>query len=281
MTRLDSILTLTGSGFRRMAYRDWPGQGVPVLCLHGLTRNGADFDALAARLSATGRRVACPDALGRGRSDRLASPAEYAPPRYLADMTALIARLGGDAVDWIGTSMGGIVGMLAAAQPGSPVRALVLNDVGPFIPAAALRRIGDYVGRDPVFADMAALEAHLREVHAPFGALTDPQWRKLAEDSADRRPDGTLGLAYDPAIGQAFAGPIADVDLWPVWDAIRCPVLVLRGESSDLLTADTAAAMARRGGGRVRVETIPGCGHAPALLDEAQTGLIAAWLAAL
>lgn len=281
MSRLDSILTLTGGGFKRMAYREWPGQGVPILCLHGLTRNGADFDALAAHLSALGRRIVCPDALGRGRSDRLSNPAEYAAPRYLADMTSLLARLGGDRVDWVGTSMGGIVGMLAAAQPGSPVRALVLNDVGPFIPATALRRIGDYVGRDPAFPDMAALEAHLREVHAPFGALTDRQWRRLAESSAASDPDGTLRLAYDPAIGQAFQGPLADVDLWPVWDAIRCPVLVLRGESSDLLSAETAAEMARRGGDRVRVETIAGCGHAPALLDAAQIALVSDWLAAL
>lgn len=281
MSRLDSILTLTGGGFRRMAYRDWPGQGPPVLCLHGLTRNGADFDVLAAHLSAMGRRVACPDALGRGLSERLGNPAEYAPPRYLADMTVLLARLGGDRVDWIGTSMGGIVGMLAAAQPESPVRALVLNDVGPFIPAAALRRIGEYVGRDPVFADMATLEAHLRDVHAPFGPLTDAQWRRMAESSAAPQPDGTLRLAYDPAIGQAFRGPLTDVDLWPVWDAIRCPVLVLRGESSDLLTAETAAGMARRGGARVRVETIAGCGHAPALVDAAQVALVSDWLAAL
>jgi pimeloyl-ACP methyl ester carboxylesterase len=157
----------------------------------------------------------------------------------------------------------------------------VLNDVGPFIPAAALRRIGEYVGRDPVFADMATLEAHLRDVHAPFGPLTDAQWRRMAESSAAPQPDGTLRLAYDPAIGQAFRGPLTDVDLWPVWDAIRCPVLVLRGESSDLLTAETAAGMARRGGARVRVETIAGCGHAPALVDAAQVALVSDWLAAL
>ncbi|MDH3596146.1 MAG: alpha/beta hydrolase [Rhodospirillales bacterium] len=279
--RSGSCLGLSKGGFHRLAYTEWgrPQAGHAALCVHGLTRNGRDFDVLAGALAEQGLKVACPDVVGRGRSDRLSDPAGYGYPQYLADMNALIARLDVPWLDWIGTSMGGLIGMMMAAQPNTPLRRLVVNDVGPFIPVAALRRIGDYVGRDPRFAGLDAAEAYFREVHAPFGALTDPQWRRLTEHSVV--PDGAgYRLAYDPAIAAPFQDEeLKDVDLWPVWEAIEIPVLVLRGADSDLLLSETAAEMAARAP-RAEVVEIPGCGHAPALMDERQIALVRDWLLA-
>ncbi len=266
-------------GFHRLAYWEWAGTGArTVICAHGLTRNGRDFDRLAAALSQDAR-VACPDFPGRGRSEWLEHPEDYAYPTYLAAAAALIARLGADRVDWVGTSMGGLVGMMLASLPGSPVRRLVLNDVGPLVPGKALERIGAYVGADPRFRSLEELEAYLREIHAPFGPLSDGDWAHLARHGSRRLPDGTWALAYDPKIGQAFrAAPPDDVDLWDVWDRVRCPVLVLRGGSSDVLLPDTAREMTRRGPG-ARVVTIPATGHAPALMDPGQVRLVRDWLA--
>jgi len=268
-------------GFHRVAYHEWGSaeSGRAVVCVHGLTRTGRDFDALAGAL-ADRFRVACPDMPGRGLSEWLPHPLDYGYPVYLADAAALIARLGVEQVDWVGTSMGGLIGMMLAAQPGTPIRRLVLNDVGPFIPKPAVERIAGYVGTDPRFSDLAAVEAYLREVHAPFGALSDAQWRHLAEHSVRRLPDGTWALHYDPGIGAAFRGvPLQAVELWPVWDAVRCPVLVLRGEHSDLLTREIAAEMAARGPKATVVE-VAGAGHAPALMDSGQIETIRSWLSA-
>lgn len=278
-TRSGQVSCLSGSGFHRMAYYEWGAADAArtVVCVHGLTRNGRDFDTLAAALADAGYRVVCPDVAGRGASDWLSAPADYGFPQYLADMTALIARLDVAWVDWIGTSMGGLIGMMLAARPETPLRRLVINDVGPFIPKAALERIGTTLGTDPVFADMNAAEAHLRTIHAPFGALTDAQWRHLTEHSL-RPVEGGFKLRYDPMIGEAVREePPGDVDLWPVWDAIGCPTLVLRGARSDLLLAETAEEMRGRGPG-ADVVAIPGCGHAPALMDERQIGIVSNWL---
>jgi pimeloyl-ACP methyl ester carboxylesterase len=266
-------------GFHRIAYTEWAGPpgGRTVLCLHGLTRNGRDFDVLAQSLSRS-CRVVCPDIVGRGRSEWLRHPGDYGYPLYLADMAALIARLDVAEIDLVGTSMGGLIGMMLAAQPGTPIRRLVVNDIGPLIAKEGLLRIASYVGADPVFADLAALEAYLRKVSASFGALSDAQWRHLAEHGARRRADGTLGRAYDPAIAEAFKSVAGDIDLWPVWDAITCPTLVLRGAESDLLRAGDAAAMTRRGP-RARLVEFPGIGHAPALMDGAQIAVIEDFLA--
>ncbi|MFQ5773890.1 MAG: alpha/beta fold hydrolase [Kiloniellaceae bacterium] len=278
--RARAVLGLSAAGFHRMAYTEWgaPQAERVAVCVHGLTRNGRDFDRLAARLAEAGWRGVCPDVVGRGRSDWLADPAGYGYPQYLADMTVLIARLDVEAVDWIGTSMGGLIGMLMAAQAQTPVRRLVVNDVGPFIPKASLERIASYVGADPRFADLAAAEAYFRKVHAPFGDLSDDDWCRVTESSVRPAEGGGLRPRYDPRIAAPFKkGPIEDVDLWAIWDRIRCPVLVLRGAESDLLLPETAAEMTRRGP-RAELVEIPGCGHAPALLDDRQTGLIRDWL---
>jgi pimeloyl-ACP methyl ester carboxylesterase len=272
------VLCAGPGGFHRIAYADWGAPGnATVLCVHGLTRNGRDFDRLAGALEDR-FRVVCPDIAGRGRSDWLIDPAGYVNPHYVADMVTLLARLGAETLDWVGTSMGGIMGMLAAAMPGTPVRRLVLNDVGPFIPKAALARIGNYVGADPRFDDVAGVESYLRKVHASFGDLTDENWRHMAAHGARRREDGSYGLAYDPAIGNAFKGAtLPDVDLWVFWDAIQCPVLVLRGADSDLLLAETADEMTRRGPKATLVE-VEGCGHAPALMAADQIAAVRDWL---
>lgn len=272
-------LGLSSSGFHRIAYVEWgiPGNPRVCICVHGLTRNGRDFDELAAALQHHWR-VVCPDVVGRGDSDRLADPAGYGYPQYLADMNALIARCDVARVDWVGTSMGGLIGMMLAAQPNSPIRRLVINDIGPLVARAGLERIAGYVGKDPRFASLSEAEAALRRTAGTFGLRTDDEWRRFTERSVRPVGQGQYGLAYDPAIARAFQnGPIKDIDLWAVWDKVRCPVLVLRGAESDLLLKETAEEMQRRGPGCTVVE-LPGCGHAPALMDPAQVAVVRDWL---
>jgi pimeloyl-ACP methyl ester carboxylesterase len=327
--RIGSFQGCSPGGFHEVFYTDWgdPTASRVIVCCHGLTRNGRDFDVLAARLAsgidfalaatekpeaALGRsgglgrrlagllgfgpraaatspaipldpkpvpvRVICPDVVGRGRSEWLRDPANYGYPQYMSDMTALIARLGVAQVDWIGTSMGGLIGMFLAAAPNTPIRSLVVNDVGPVLPRAALARIADYVGADPRFPDLAALEAHLRKVHAPFGPLTDAQWRHLAQHGHRFHADGRYGLAYDPGIGVNVKLAVKDWDFWASWDSIACPALVLHGAQSDLLSADVAAAMAARGP-KADLVSFEGIGHAPALMSSEQIEIVAQWLA--
>ena len=278
MTRR-SVLGMGTAGFHRIAYTDWGAPGNPrvLVCVHGLTRNGRDFDYVAAALEDS-YRILCPDVLGRGASGWAVSAADYNTRQYVADATALLARTGAASVDWLGTSMGGMMGMLAASLPGSPVRRLILNDIGPLVTKASLERIAGYVGKVPRFDGIEEVEAYMRTVHAPFGALSDAEWRHLAVHSARQRDDGGYGLAYDPRIGEAFfAGPIADIDLWEMWDRIEVPVLVLRGVNSDLLTQDVAEEMTRRGPKATLLE-FPDCGHAPALMDPAQIAAVRNWL---
>jgi pimeloyl-ACP methyl ester carboxylesterase len=262
-------------------YSEWPGPaGAPtLLCVHGLTRNGKDFDGIAESLSAR-YRVICPDMPGRGRSEWLKNPAEYTYPLYLQDCAALIARLDIDKVDWLGTSMGGILGMIMAAQPENPIRKLVINDVGPYLSKEGLERIASYVGLDPTFPSLAAAETAIRQLCAPFGHLADDQWRKMTKDYTRQKPGGGWGFAYDPALAEPFkTGPIQDFDMWPVWDAIQRPTLTLRGGQSDLLTRDAAQEMTRRGP-KTKLIEYPGIGHAPALLSEDQIGAVRDFLSA-
>lgn len=270
-----SLRCLGPHGFHRIAYYDWPGPpgAGTVLCVHGLTRNGRDFDSLAEALSKH-FRVVCPDVAGRGRSEWLDHWEDYGYPLYLADMAALIARLDVEEVLWVGTSMGGLIGMLLAAEPATPIRRLVVNDIGPLIAKEGLQRIATYVGKDPSFPSLDALEAYLRQVSANFGRLADAQWRHMASHAARQKPDGTVGLAYDPRIGDAFRnGPLDDVDLWPQWDRVACPSLVLRGKDSDLLRAPDAHAMTERGP-RAKLVEFAGIGHAPALMAEDQIAIV-------
>lgn len=283
-----SLPVLGPQGFLNLAYWEWEGPpGAPVvLCVHGLTRNGRDFDFLADALSPR-CRVVCPDMPGRGRSDWLDDAKAYSFPYYLAVLAALYARLDAPSVHWVGTSMGGLIGMLFAALPKSPVRRLVLNDIGPVVSPEGRTRIGERVGRDPGFSNRQELEAYLRQTYAGFGPLSDVQWRHLVAHAGRTRDDGKLGLAYDPKIGEAFrveppeepnAAP-REVDFWNFYDRIRCPTLVLRGAQSDILRAADAAQMRTRGPQAELVE-FAGIGHAPALMADDQIAAIRDFLAA-
>ena len=278
--REHSFSGLGPNGFHRIHYYEWGDEDNPrvALCVHGLTRNGRDFDALAHALS-DHYRVICPDVIGRGKSGWLSDKAHYGYPQYCADMTALIARSGAQTVDWIGTSMGGIIGMLMASHTGTPVRRMVINDVGPFIPRAALEHIKQYVGKDISFDSLDAAETYVRTVSAGFGPLADEQWRHLTETSMRCNDDGTYGLIYDPSLAHAFAGPINDVDMWHIWDNISCPTLLIRGGDSDLLLAETAEEMTRRGPRAESVE-FDGIGHAPMLMSDDQIDAVRAFLLA-
>lgn len=271
--RQREVQCLNPSGLHKMAYTEWgePDNPHVLVCVHGLTRCGRDFDFLAQALSPE-CRVVCPDVVGRGHSDWLANKSLYGVPQYLADMVTLLARLDVASVDWVGTSMGGLIGMALAAHANAPIRRLLLVDVGPVVTATAIARIGEFVGRAPRFESIEQAEAYLRVVAAPFGPLSDAQWRHLTEHTVRLKADGKFDVHYDPGIAEPFRavmGEGKDHELWPIYDAIRCPTRVLRGESSDVLTRETAREMTERGP-HAQVVEIPGVGHAPMLFDEAQ-----------
>jgi pimeloyl-ACP methyl ester carboxylesterase len=272
--------SLSPHGFHRVVYDEWgdPGNTRVVICVHGVGRNARDFDELAAALADT-HRVISIDMPGRGRSDWLTDPNDYVFPTYLTVLNALIARSGVETVAWVGTSMGGLLGIVIAAQRDTPVAKLVVNDVGPTIEPAALERIRGYFGLDPTFATYDEISQYIRTVSAPFGALTDEQWDRLTASNVRQRPDGRWGLAYDPGIAVPFRASAAPPDLWPMWDAIRCPTLVLRGRDSDLLSSETAEKMTLRGPKPPIIE-FAGVGHAPMLLSADQIDPVVRFLRA-
>jgi pimeloyl-ACP methyl ester carboxylesterase len=275
--RRGRVLCANPRGLHHVAYLEWGRRDNPrvVVLAHGLTHNSRVFDFLAHAL-ARDYRVICADVVGRGASDRLSDPAGYQVQQYVSDFVTLIARLNVESLDWVGTSMGGLIGMALAAQAGSPIKRLLLNDVGPVLQRAALERIAAYVGIPIVFPDLAAAEAHIRTISAPFGNLDDAGWRHLAIHLTQARPEGGFAMNYDPnisvALRAAAAGP--DLDLWPLYDAVRCPTLLLRGAESDLLGAEVAHAMTQRGP-RPRLVEVPQVGHhAPMFMAEAQIHLV-------
>ena len=276
--RTRHLRSLSPHGFHRVVYYEWgaPDNAQVVICVHGIGRNGRDFDVLAEALAAT-HRVLAVDMPGRGQSEWLREPMDYVTPVYLTALTALIARSGADEVSWVGTSMGGILGMVAAAQPGTPVQRLVVNDVGPTIEPSALARIAQYFGTDPTFATYGEIAAYVRTISAPFGPLSEAQWEHVVRTNVRQRDDGRWAIGYDPRIAIPFRAQSAPPDLWPVWDAIRCPTLVLRGAQSDLLSAAIAQTMTTRGP-RARVAEIPHVGHAPMLLSPEQVALVVDFL---
>jgi len=290
--RLKSVQCSSPAGLHRVAYKEWGDADNPkvLVCVHGVTRVGDDFDHLA-RALCDDYRVVCPDIVGRGRSERLRDPAYYTVPQYVADMVTLIARVtagagnGADSegVAWFGTSMGGLIGMALAALEGSPVRKFVLNDIGPVLDGAALRRIGDYIGQDLRFPSFAAGAEFVKTVSASFGPHSDEEWRKLAADVLREGQDGQWERHYDLNLAQPFRaitleGAAQDeAALWAAWDAIRCPTLLVRGEQSDLLSRETAQQMTQRGP-RPRLVEIPGVGHAPTFVHEDQIAIARAFL---
>ena len=256
-----------------MAYREWgdPANDRVLVCVHGLTRVSNDFDFFARAVSSH-YRVVCPDVAGRGRSERLRDPMLYQLPTYVGDMVTLLARVNAKTLHWFGTSMGALIGMALASLPGSPIERLILNDAGPVLGAAALARIGSYVGETPRFATIEEAEANIRKIAAPFGAHTDAEWRFLTEIVMKRDGDAWM-RHYDPALAVPFAStPATDTVLWPIYDAIRCPTLAVRGEHSDLLSIETHEEMGRRGP-HAQLVTIRDVGHAPTFLHDDQIAI--------
>ncbi|MGQ5523123.1 alpha/beta fold hydrolase [Chitinimonas sp. PSY-7] len=262
--RLAHVLIGRDSGVYKMAYREWgdPCNSRVLLCVHGLTRNGRDFEVLAKEM-ARDFRVVAPDVIGRGESDWLRDPMGYQLPLYVQDILVLIARLNVTQLYWFGTSMGGLIGMLLAAMPGSPIRKLLLNDVGPVLSSVALARIGEYVGKAPPFPTREAAEAYIRAVSAPFGLHSDAEWAFLTDVMLKADGAGWC-LNYDNGIAAPFRQTIngQDMDLWSYYDRIVCPVLLIRGNQSDLLSVEVACAMSERGP-RAKWLDFDGVGHAP------------------
>lgn len=272
-----SVLCASPTGLHHMAYTEWGRRDNPrvLLCVHGLTRCGRDFDFLATALE-NDWRVICPDVVGRGQSDWLIDKNLYGVQQYMADMVTLLARLDVNEVHWLGTSMGGLIGMYLAAQAGSPVKKLILNDVGSVLTAVSLRRIGEYLGKDPRFDTLPAAIDFVRQVSQGFGPHDEAGWKHLTEHVVKQAADGKIEFRYDPGIAlsyQAIAGTNEDLELWPYFDAIRCPTVLLRGSESDMLRRDTAKEMSQRGP-KARLIEIPGVGHAPTFMNEAQVALV-------
>ncbi|NNG21826.1 alpha/beta fold hydrolase [Telluria aromaticivorans] len=281
--RLRSVQCSSPAGLHRMAYKEWgdPANPKVLVCVHGVTRVADDFDHLARALCGE-YRVVCPDVVGRGRSGRLRNPDFYTVPQYVADMVTLVARVSatGDeaGVHWFGTSMGGLIGMVLASLEDSPVRKLVVNDIGPVLDQGAVQRIGEYIGQDIRFPDFDAGAAYVRTVSTSFGPHTDEEWFKLANDVLRQDSDGQWVRHYDLGLAQPFRAITperAAVDeslLWAAWDAIRCPTLLVRGELSDLLSRQTALEMCARGP-KARLVEIPGVGHAPTFVQAGQIAI--------
>lgn len=284
MSCRSSYLTCAG---REIHFTEWgPPAGPTVIAWHGLARTGRDMDELAGHLSAR-FRVICPDTLGRGFSQWSPDPGnEYQLSFYARLAAELFEQLGIERAHWVGTSMGGALGMVCSGGLVEPrlqgrIQSLVLNDSAPRLAAAAVERIRSYAGNPPAFDTMRELEAFYRQVYRPFGWLSDAQWRRLAQTSARRLPDGRVTPHYDPAMVRQFIDHPADYELWDHYDAIEVPVLCLRGAESDLVLPDATAEMLRRGPGSrglVRVVEVPGCGHAPALNVPGQLDLVAGFI---
>ena len=281
---IESVQCSSPAGLHRIAYKQWGDPANPrvLVCVHGVTRVSDDFDALAADLSSH-YRVICPDVAGRGRSGRLALAGLYTVPQYVADMVTLVARVtavpGSDGkVDWFGTSMGGLIGLVLASLPDNPIGKLVLNDIGPIIDPGALARIGDYIGQDLRFASFEEGAQYVRAVSASFGPHSEEEWHKLAFDVLRQGPDGQWQRHYDMALAQPFKAATPETAqrdeaaLWGAYDAIRCPTLLVRGAESDLLSAETARMMTARGP-RPQLVEIPGVGHAPTFVQEDQIAI--------
>jgi pimeloyl-ACP methyl ester carboxylesterase len=275
-----SFLSLSSAGFHKVSYVEWGSADSErtILCGHGLTRNGRDFDLMAKQLS-TDARVVCPDLIGRGDSAWLANAHLYNQAQYLIDMTALIARLNVDSITWVGTSLGGLLGMYLASQENSPITALILNDVGPVVPRAAIARIAKYAGGgEATFPNLDAAEEYIRRIFASGENLSDEIWSNLTLQSVRQKSNGSYTLAYDPKVSSSmFKFWFTGVHLWPIWERIRCPVLVLWGAKSDVLLPETIERM-QKSGPKTDVIKIPNCGHAPSLMTRDQIDIINNWL---
>ncbi len=286
--KIKFVQCISGAGLHRMAYKEWGDPDNPdvLVCVHGVTRVADDFDNLARALAGS-YRVVCPDIAGRGRSDWLRDPRLYQIPQYISDMVTLLARVlaNGErqSVAWLGTSMGGLIGMGLASLPNSPVSRLILNDIGPTMDPAALQRIGDYIAQDVRFPSFEAGAKFIRDVSLSFGEHTEAEWLKLARDVLRETPDGQWIRHYDMGLAFAFRSATAqsvqadEALLWAAYDAIKCPTLLVRGLDSDLLSRATAEAMTGRGPKAQLVE-VPEVGHAPTFTHADQIAIVKQFL---
>jgi pimeloyl-ACP methyl ester carboxylesterase len=277
------VQCLSPAGLHRMAYREWgdPVNRRVLVCVHGLTRVGNDFDRLA-RALCDDYRVVCPDVVGRGASDWLRDPRHYHVPQYVADMVTLLARLDAETVDWVGTSMGGLIGITLAGQPGAAIRRMVINDVGPTLDAAALARIGEYLGKPVRFASVEQAVGYVALISAPFGLKSVDEWREITlpviRPVHDAQGEGWV-LHYDPRIGEPFkavtpeAAAAGEAALWSLYEAITARVLLTRGEKSDLLSPATAQRMAHSGP-HAQLMEFAGVGHAPMFMHDEQIAVV-------
>jgi pimeloyl-ACP methyl ester carboxylesterase len=283
--RLQHVQCLDPQGLHRMAYWEWGDPANPrvLVCVHGLSRQGRDFDTLAQALCRH-YRVVCPDVVGRGRSDWLADPGGYQIPAYVADMVTLLARLNAQQLDWVGTSMGGLIGLGLASLPDTPVRRLVLNDVGPVIQYDSLVRIGSYLGAPKRYASVEEAADYLWSISQGFGPHTREQWLALTRPQLKPDGDGFVGH-YDPRIALPFKAVTPELAaagealLWQRYDAVRSETLLIRGALSDLLSHETAVAMTQRGP-RARLVELDGVGHAPTLVADDQVAIVKDFLLA-
>jgi pimeloyl-ACP methyl ester carboxylesterase len=284
--QLKTVQCLSPAGLHKMTYKEWgdPQNPKVLVCVHGVTRVSDDFDNLAQELCGE-YRVVCPDVVGRGRSDWLRDPQYYQVPQYVSDMVTLLARLNAETVHWFGTSMGGLIGMGLASLKDSPIRKLILNDVGPALNAAALSRIADYIGEAVRFKAFDDAAHYIRAISQPFGPHSDEEWRKLAADVLRQDADGQWIRHYDLSLAMPFKGSTpesvqhAEAVLWMAYDAISCPTLLVRGAESDLVTKEVAHTMTTRGP-KAKLVEFPGVGHAPTFVHADQINVAREFLLA-
>lgn len=278
-----SFPAVNSESLHRLVYSEWGlSDARPLICVHGLTGNGHDFDYLARELIKSGYRLIAIDLAGRGRSDFLPNPLDYNYNQYCQDLMMLLTTLDltkPRCVDWLGISLGGLLGLKLAGMEGSPVRRLIINDVGPEVPQEALDYIYDVIAQSYRFDDLNKLEARMRQTRGlSWGPITDEQWRFMAEHNARALDKGGVTYAYDPMIAEVFkTEPTGALDLWPYWDKISCPVLVIRGGQSPILTEDILVEMQRRGPDFDLV-TFEDCGHVPSLMAPEQIKEVEQWL---
>jgi pimeloyl-ACP methyl ester carboxylesterase len=292
----DYFFGLSEEGFHKIAYTEWgvSSEHAAIICVHGLTRHSRDFDSLANYLSAQNNHVFCPDIVGRGDSDWLKNPLHYTYEQYLADMNVMMARTQAKEVNWIGTSMGGLIGMMLAALPYSPIKRLILNDVGPQIPVNAIARFSKYASPDPEFSSLSEAKQFFKKVYADFGHLSESQWDHFTQTSVREITPGQFISKYDQDVKtshaknnwgwrllfhphKALEGTLLDVDLWDIWRKITCPVLVIHGENSDILLPSIIGKMQTLHPNTQVIE-IANTGHAPALLELTHHEMINQWL---
>ena len=270
--------SLNPRGFHKIHYLEWGERDNPkvIVCVHGLSRNARDFDFLASKLSED-YRVISVDMPGRGRSHNFTEAKFYNFTQYITDLVAMISRLNIESLDWIGTSMGGLLGMIIASQNNTPIKRLILNDIGPFVSAESMVRIRNYIGICPNLRSFEQAQKYISQILKPFGNLSDEMWHHLTLHGTTQLVDGSYVLSYDPKIASAFAESPKDIDLWNFWNNIHCPILLLRGEKSEILTREIVSQMQNSNKSMIFTEFLD-TGHAPSLMEDNQIMTIKHWL---